>query len=432
MRKKLTWIKICSAFTILGVMGSMNFSYATTTTEINNQKKEVNSKIDETKKDLENVKDEKSTTDQKVETLASQISSYEKQIQDVDAEMTKINEDIKEAQNEIDKLKQEREKKQGILDERLVALYEAGQTSFLDFILGSESLVDFISKYTLAQEVTSYDSELIEGIDKDTKEIEVQQKELNSKVTELESKKESKQSMTKQLAVLKNQEQTKSKELGQKQEELEGNIEKFEQEAKKLDSKEKELEKALQKKFEEERKKKEEEEKRKQEEANKNNNSSNNGNGSSNNNSSGGSSNNSGGNSKPSSKGYIRPISSKYPITTGLYYSSGKYHGAVDFSGAGISGQPVYAVADGIVMFAGWGGADSYGNYVKIKHFDGTYTLYAHASSLAVSYGQQVKQGQTIMYVGSTGNSTGPHLHFEVRTGSGGYNNRVDPRPYLP
>lgn len=429
MKKNLRWIKICSTFTIIGVLGSMSFSYATTTTDINNQKKEVNSKIDATKKDLENVKDEKSTTDQKVETLESQISNYEKQIQDVSEQMTKLNDEIQEAQSKIDKLKQEREKKQGILDERLVALYEAGQTSFLDFILGSESLVDFISKYTLAQEVTSYDSELIEGIDKDTKEIEVQQTELNAKVTELQSKKESKQSMTKQLAVLKNQEQTKSKELGEKQEELEENIEKFEKEAKKLEDKEKELEKALQKKFEEEKKKKAEEEKKKQEEANKNNGS----NSSSNNNSSSGSNNNtSGGNSTPSSKGYIRPISSKYPITTGLYYSSGKYHGAVDFSGAGISGQPVYAVADGIVMFAGWGGADSYGNYIKIKHFDGTYTLYAHASSLAVSYGQQVKQGQTIMYVGSTGNSTGPHLHFEVRTGSGGYNNRVDPRPYLP
>ena len=65
---------------------------------------------------------------------------------------------------------------------------------------------------------------------------------------------------------------------------------------------------------------------------------------------------------------------------------------------------------------------------------DGTYTLYAHgqAGSICVSPGQQVSQGQQIMRVGSTGNSTGPHLHFEVRTSPGGYSNRVNPYNYLP
>ena len=62
---------------------------------------------------------------------------------------------------------------------------------------------------------------------------------------------------------------------------------------------------------------------------------------------------------------------------------------------------------------------------------DGLYTLYAHGSALNVKYGQEVKQGQTIMYVGSSGNSTGPHLHFEVRTSSS-YSSRVNPLKYLP
>ena len=76
----------------------------------------------------------------------------------------------------------------------------------------------------------------------------------------------------------------------------------------------------------------------------------------------------------------------------------------------------------------------SYGNYIIILHDNGLYTLYAHgqAGSIAVSQYERVKQGQQIMRVGSTGNSTGPHLHFEVRTGNGSYNNRVDPRRYLP
>ena len=138
---------------------------------------------------------------------------------------------------------------------------------------------------------------------------------------------------------------------------------------------------------------------------------------------------NNGGSGATSSVNFIAPISG-YKITTGLYYSDGRYHGAVDYSGAGIYGKPVKAVADGIVIEAKELNY-SYGRYVIIKHFNGLYTLYAHGSALNVKYGQEVKQGQTILYVGSSGNSTGPHLHFEVRTSSS-YSSRVNPRNYLP
>ena len=157
-------------------------------------------------------------------------------------------------------------------------------------------------------------------------------------------------------------------------------------------------------------------------------NNNNNGNGGNN------SGNSSGGISNPSSAGFIYPVPSGYAtITTNLYYSNGSYHGAVDFGTGGISGQPVYAVADGVVITAK-ALTTSYGNYIIIMHRDGLYTLYAHGQpgSIAVSQGQYVTQGQQIMRVGNSGNSTGPHLHFEVRTGNGLYSDRVDPRPYLP
>ncbi len=76
-------------------------------------------------------------------------------------------------------------------------------------------------------------------------------------------------------------------------------------------------------------------------------------------------------------------------------------------------GTPIFAAADGVVKEAGWDDS-GYGNKVVIKHFDGTETLYAHTNRLFVSVGQTVKQGQPIAEVGSTGRSTGPHLHFEV------------------
>lgn len=116
-----------------------------------------------------------------------------------------------------------------------------------------------------------------------------------------------------------------------------------------------------------------------------------------------------------------------------MYYSSGRYHGAVDFGASGVNGMPVYAVADGVVVTVNtW--TTSYGNHVIIAHQNGLYTLYAHgrAGSICVSAGQTVKQGQQIMNVGSTGNSSGPHLHFEVRTSPGTYSCRVNPLSYLP
>ncbi|WP_405997402.1 peptidoglycan DD-metalloendopeptidase family protein [Streptomyces sp. NBC_00829] len=132
---------------------------------------------------------------------------------------------------------------------------------------------------------------------------------------------------------------------------------------------------------------------------------------------------------KTSGSGFTTPVDSPSVITpyhlAGAMWSSG-YHTGVDFAAA--SGTPVKAVGPGTVVSAGWGGA--YGNEVVIQHGDGTYSQYAHLSSLAVSSGQSVSGGQQIGLSGTTGNSTGPHLHFEIRTGPG-YGSDIDPLAYL-
>ncbi|MFI6950066.1 transglycosylase family protein [Streptomyces sp. NPDC050422] len=106
-------------------------------------------------------------------------------------------------------------------------------------------------------------------------------------------------------------------------------------------------------------------------------------------------------------------------------WSSG-YHTGVDFPVP--TGTSVKAVAPGTVVSAGWGGA--YGYQIVIRHGDGKYSQYAHLSSLLVRSGQHVGGGQRIARSGSTGNVTGPHLHFEIRTGPG-YGSDVDPLAYL-
>ncbi|MFF6772659.1 peptidoglycan DD-metalloendopeptidase family protein [Streptomyces sp. NPDC012637] len=109
----------------------------------------------------------------------------------------------------------------------------------------------------------------------------------------------------------------------------------------------------------------------------------------------------------------------------GSSWSSG-YHTGVDFPVP--TGTSVRAVSDGKVVSAGWGGA--YGYQVVIRHEDGRYSQYAHLSALTVREGQRVNAGQRIARSGSTGNSSGPHLHFEVRTGPG-YGSDIDPLAYL-
>ena len=109
----------------------------------------------------------------------------------------------------------------------------------------------------------------------------------------------------------------------------------------------------------------------------------------------------------------------------GSMWSSG-YHTGVDFAAA--TGTPLKAVGAGTVVSAGWGGA--YGNQVVIQLADGYYAQYAHLSSLSVSSGQTVTGGQQIGLSGATGNVTGPHLHFEIRT-TPDYGSDVDPVAYL-
>jgi murein DD-endopeptidase MepM/ murein hydrolase activator NlpD len=109
----------------------------------------------------------------------------------------------------------------------------------------------------------------------------------------------------------------------------------------------------------------------------------------------------------------------------GSSWSKG-YHTGVDFPVP--TGTSVKSVASGSVVSAGWGG--SYGYQVVIRHGDGRYSQYAHLSAISVRDGQTVSAGQRIGRSGSTGNSSGPHLHFEVRTGPG-FGSDVDPIAYL-
>jgi murein DD-endopeptidase MepM/ murein hydrolase activator NlpD len=122
--------------------------------------------------------------------------------------------------------------------------------------------------------------------------------------------------------------------------------------------------------------------------------------------------------------GYIWPT--KGVLTSGYGWRWGRMHRGIDI--AGPVGTPIVAAADGVVTYAGWN-SGGYGYLVEVQHADGSMTLYAHNDRILVQVGQQVAQGQQISEMGSTGYSTGPHLHFEVHPAGRG---AVNPMAMLP
>ena len=401
---------------IIGIIISYpNLILAETESELNNQKEDNNEKITQAQQEKERVTNEKNQTIDEVNTLTEQITDYQSQINDLDAQIDEANNKLEEQTKKLEEAEKQYNDQQDTLNTRIVALYEAGETSYLDVLLSSESVTDFISNYYIISEIAECDLELLEQIDNQKQEIAKAKEEIENSKNQLATAKADKERVSQELQEKKSEKDSYVAQLSQEEQDIEAQIEELQQANIQIDKDIAAAREAARKKLEEEKKK--------QQQQNNNNNS-----GSNSGSSSGG------GISNPSSAGFIYPVPSGYAtITTNLYYSNGSYHGAVDFGTGGISGQPVYAVADGVVITAK-ALTTSYGNYIIIMHRDGLYTLYAHGQpgSIAVSQGQYVTQGQQIMRVGNSGNSTGPHLHFEVRTGNGLYSDRVDPRPYLP
>lgn len=414
---KNSCLKLLSVFIVIILLLQCNVSIAASTSALKNEKESNNQEITNAQSNLKEVQKEKSQAMSEVQKLDSQITSYESEIEELENKIANLNSEISSAEEQIKQAESEYEKNDKLLEERLILMYEDGNTSYIDFLLSSSGLTDFLSKFYMISELASYDTDLLEQINTKKQSIEEQKAKLESNKTELASSKAQKTKTQTELESAKTEKNKQVAELSGEEKEIQQKIDQLKEDNKAIDAQIAAVQAQIQAEIA----------KRQKEEAKKSEQSNNNSSGNSSSSDSGSSSNN-----KTSSSGFIRPVSG-YSVTTGWYYSSGSLHGAVDFSGSGISGKPVLAVADGIVVTT-QSLTSSYGNYIIIAHYNGLYTLYAHgiAGSISVSTGQKVTQGQQIMKVGSTGNSTGPHLHFEVRKSPGKYANRVNPLNYLP
>lgn len=384
--KKISYILLILVllFTQIGMV------YAASSTELKQQQKDIQSKIDETATEISGIKKEMSTTLTQINSMVSQVNGYKDEISELEEKLKNLNDSIVEKENSIKEKEETFNENQELLNKRLIALYESGTTTYLDLILSSEGLADFISKYYLVSRLAEYDTKLLNKIQSEKEYLETEKKKLDEEKEEIELTKTNIQAKTNSLNSLVNQKNKLVTELSDEEKKLQAQLEELEEDKRAIAS---ELA-AIAKKS------------------------------------------NVTLSVTPSTAGYISPLigKTKANITTGYgKYSWGGKHTGVDWAIA--KGTPIVAVKAGTVVISkalknSNGTYRSYGEYIVIDHHDGTMTLYAHGleNSRLVSVNEQVAQGQKIMSVGTTGNSTGYHLHFEVRISG----KAVDPTNYLP
>lgn len=387
--------------------------------------------LDNTKENIAEKEEYSNALVSEIGVLSEQLALNHSKSDELDQNIAQLKQDIEEGNKNI-------ETQMETLKNRIRTIYMAGGASDLEIILGAKDFSDFLDKLELVKTLSAYDANLINEIKEklakiaeDKKALEESKEELKRVEEELTANQETLQNLLDENEALLDTLYTKSDALitnisnsSAEQSEIEQQIQNYYEE-----------QRAAQEEAERQRQQAAEEERRRQESSGTSNTPNNNTN-NSDNGSSGGSSNNdnpsSGGDSgyspSPSGGGYIWPCPGFYYLSSEWNEYRGSYnHGAIDIAGSGIMGTSVVAAASGTVISTNtscihnWGKSGScgcgggYGNYVWIDHGNGKATIYGHLTSVYASVGQYVSAGQVIGTVGSTGNSTGPHLHFECR-----------------
>lgn len=382
---KLCRIVCISCLVLILVISTVEISYAATTSELKQQQNEIDKKIDEINSELAGTKSKMTKNLNEINKLNDEISNYENDISGLEERLGIVNAQISEKETNLAEQQEKYNNQKELLDARLVAMYENGETSYLDMLLSSDGLTDFISNYYMISQLAEFDEELLQGIVDTQNQIQAEKDYLVSAQNEIQETQNTIKGKQTSLANSRNQKKQVVSQLSEEEKELQEQLEIYEEHKKEI---QREIAKA--------------------------------------------SAQYSNVNVVPSAAGYISPLPGKTKANITTAYGAYRGHSGADFACA--AGTPVLAVKAGKVYKSTAkmvnGKYVSYGEYIIIDHQDGTMTLYAHmlAGSRTVSQGQSVSQGQQIGQVGSTGNSTGNHLHFEVWVNG----KHTNPAPFLP
>ena len=437
LKKKL----LCLAIALICVISSLIIPHASAKTieELNDEYARIEQEIQENQEKLDEVEDDIKTNEQKLDKLNGQIDKINSQIDLLDESIDILNGDINDIKydinvttNDIEEINIRRQEillqvaeTEALMDETKEMLLEriridymtGGDATDLEFLLSSDSIETFFVRKEIVRKSNEKDAQLVEELTEKVKELESLNTELEAKKVELEEKEETLNSqMTSLEGKQKNLEDNKSiqedkkSEVTDKQNEVKYLLEDLDKDsdAYKAAIKRKEADLAALDAQIEAAIKAEGSVRGEEPDEEYNND----------------------GEMMWPVPGSTR-LTATYPS-----YSDGSPHWGIDIVRTDVTtkGSPFRAAQGGKVILAKNDGNWNYGfgNYCIIDHGNGVHTLYAHSQGLTVSEGDVVQKGETIGYIGSTGNSTGPHLHFEVRiSDSNGNVSRVNPLNYV-
>ncbi len=324
----------------------------------------------EAREKVKQAKDKKAEAERQLKAIDAQLNVIAAEITNIENKIAALDTEIEQKNLEIEDITQDLNEKQKIYDQRINVMYEQGSSGYIAILFDSDDIFDFFDRYELVDQLVAYDKEVINGVIETREALKTAKKELEDtkkeRENELTAQKEQQVAYEEQLAVSK----AVFEELAKDVKEYEALLNAAQAEQDRIQA----------------------------EIAARTANVS-------------GRSYASVGNLTWPAPGYTT-ITSNFGYRTHPVTGTYKYHSGTDISAP--TGASIVAAASGTVIMAGYN-AGGYGNYVVIDHGGGVTTLYAHASSLCVSTGQTVTQGQLIAKVGSTGMSTGPHLHLEVQ-----------------
>ena len=362
------------------IIGSLNIVKGLTATELEQRRAELKNKINEAGKSIENINIELTENLEAINKLDEEIYSYETQINTISENLENIEKQIKETEDYLDTIQVDYEHQKEVLQERLLYAYEEGPTRYLDVLLNSKSMLDFITNYYLIAELMQYDKDLLDGIERDKEQIEQIEQSLNESKENLKLIKNEQKKIAISLENSKIVKNSYINNLTNEEKQIQEEMSMYQEE---LDLVELEILLAVLENSDTQYV---------------------------------------GGTFAWPAPGYYT-ITSPYGMRVHPIIKTFSNHSGMDI------GAPMgsYAIAanDGIVTKATY--SYSYGNMVIIDHGGGVTTLYAHGSEILAQVGDVVKRGDAIMKVGSTGWSTGPHLHFEIRING----TTIDPYPYV-
>lgn len=401
--KNIKKIMAASSATIL-MWTSINCISADSLSDAQQKKQNIQNQITTNNKKISSTESEATEYLKQVDELNKKISEYTNNLSNLEDKVDSVNKKIEEYENDLQNSSQRYSSAEDLYAVRLRSIYENGMPNVIDILFESKGISDFFSKLNVYQSVVEYDKSMVNNIDGEKEYIDNVKSDIEVQKVQLDQLKYDVEKATKTLNDAKSQKQAKVDELNKSKEKLQAVNTVLNKEAEDLNNQIAAEIAAREKKKSESKS------------------------------SSGGSSSIVASNGKFDwpLKGYGKNrITATFPK-----YPDGTRHDGVDI-GVPV-GTPVYAAAAGEVVVSkyyltgNYDGSyrDGYGNYVMIDHGD-YYTLYGHLQyKKVVSAGQSVSKGQLIAYTASTGNSTGPHLHFEVRKSSS-YGSAVNPMQFF-